>query len=475
MRLAALTLVLAALVAAPAWAQAPPPTLVTFEGSPFETGGARFEDGAECQTVTARDDGWNGGAHWNVLCEYADIVLPSPQAIVELFVRAPQGGEVELAACGVMVCDLATARVSGPVWQPVVLAAPGIHSVVAAPTISGGFGIDDVAFSPVDQPDTTIALEGAGVRFGSSHPLLSHFECGFQPADLAPCANPYTWFTGSIMAAAVDLYGRRDPTPARFDVPLPPPPAPEPDGDGDGIPDARDNCPANANPDQADKDADGVGDACEVLPSGDRPPQAGVTTVVRQLAGEVYVRLPRRSLYQESGFVPLKGIAALPVGTIVDTRKGEIELQAAANGFSARDRRARRQSARVKAGLFAIRQKRAKRKAKRARIATDIALMSPAGAETPCRRGPSKGVVRSVSLVAKGLFRTLGGAATATARNATFVTTDRCDGTLTEVGKGRVSLKVKGRRKPVTVRAGGAYFVKAQLFAARKGKRPSGL
>jgi hypothetical protein len=37
----------------------------------------------------------------------------------------------------------------------------------------------------------------------------------------------------------------------------------EPDADGDGRADAIDNCPAAANPDQADGDADGHGDACD--------------------------------------------------------------------------------------------------------------------------------------------------------------------------------------------------------------------
>jgi hypothetical protein len=39
-------------------------------------------------------------------------------------------------------------------------------------------------------------------------------------------------------------------------------PSSVPDIDGDGITDAFDNCPTNANPDQADSDSDGIGDAC---------------------------------------------------------------------------------------------------------------------------------------------------------------------------------------------------------------------
>lgn len=41
----------------------------------------------------------------------------------------------------------------------------------------------------------------------------------------------------------------------------------EPDADGDGVPDATDNCPADANADQADADGDGTGDACESTPA----------------------------------------------------------------------------------------------------------------------------------------------------------------------------------------------------------------
>jgi hypothetical protein len=73
-------------------------------------------------------------------------------------------------------------------------------------------------------------------------------------------------------------------------------------------------------------------------------------------------------------------------------------------------------------------------------------------------------------MTAKGVFRAIAGADTATARDATFTTTDRCDGTRTNVGRGKVTLVVKGRRRPVTVRAGQAYFVSARLFRVRKGR-----
>jgi hypothetical protein len=124
-----------------------------------------------------------------------------------------------------------------------------------------------------------------------------------------------------------------------------------------------------------------------------------------------------------------------------------------------------------------IRQKRAKDK--KAKVATDVALVSAPAAETPCQAsGPAKGlVVRSVSMVAKGLYNSIGGASTTTARDATFVTTDRCDGTITDVGKGKVTVvakaaKGKKKAKTVTVKAGSSYIVKAKLFAARKGRGP---
>jgi hypothetical protein len=494
MRLAALTLVLAALaVAAPAWAQSPAPSVVTFAAPVSDT---MFDSPPACPTAIVATGGRDGGPFLRVPCGIPQlrIVFSAPQSLVELFVRAPDGGETLIVtACGPQSCDgdeIAREQITPapPGWSPVIIRNPTgaatIYSVsvdVPGLSVQPRVDIDDVSFSPSsDNPDTNITSRVGGFDLTTNHPLGGSFVCELDGGALSPCSRPVS-LSGlavgehDLTALAVDVYGRTDPSRQGVHFTVQPPFTPPPDGDKDGVPDATDNCPADANANQADGDSDGVGDACELLPSGNTPPTAGVTAVVRQLSGEVFVKLPaRRGFKQETGFIPLKGVAAIPIGSTVDARKGEIEVASAANGYAASDKRAKRQQARIKAGMFAIRQKRAKRNAaKKTAIGTDVALLSPAGAETQCRRsGPSKGVVRSVSMVVKGLYRAIGGATTATAKSATFATTDRCDGTLTEVGKGRVTVAVKGRKKPVVVRGGGAYFAKARLFAARKGKRP---
>jgi hypothetical protein len=52
------------------------------------------------------------------------------------------------------------------------------------------------------------------------------------------------------------------------------------DPDGDGVPDALDNCPGVANPDQTDADGDGIGDACEEGPGAAAPCGCGATSAV---------------------------------------------------------------------------------------------------------------------------------------------------------------------------------------------------
>jgi hypothetical protein len=232
-----------------------------------------------------------------------------------------------------------------------------------------------------------------------------------------------------------------------------PAPAPVADADGDGVPDATDRCPGTPDPLQADADGDGIGDACDVLPSGALAPVAGVRVATSQVEGEVLVRLT-----PSSAPVPLAGVASLPVGAVVDARKGRLVLRTAG-------RRGRSQSARIAAGIFQIKQDRARR----GRVAaTDLVLRTPPGSARACAAAgaPRKGVVRRLTVAAKGVFRTVGAAAPAKGSSgATWSIADRCDGTLTRSIRGRVSVRHGGRT--ITVRPGRSYLARARLFGAK--------
>jgi Thrombospondin type 3 repeat len=346
----------------------------------------------------------------------------------------------------------------------------------------------------VPQPDTEILSGPAGTVdtgdatftfAGNDQPRMS-FRCTLDGAPVN-CSPPSVTFTNlpdgqhTFTVTAVDQWGTPDESPAaRTWTVARPVPA---DRDRDSVLDAADNCPDAANPGQGDGDSDGIGDACELLPPGDDPIQAGIDAKVRLLSGEVFVKLPPgaansaltaslRVPFQDSGFLPLKGVATVPMGSTIDTRLGEIALTAAVNGQRATSRRQLRREARYRAGIFAIRQTRFRKGPRKKRIPPRAELTSAPGAERPCRTsGPAKGArVRSLVTTAKGIFRTVGGAATAApakGRTATFSTTDRCDGTVTSVGRGRVAVIAKRTGKRTTVRAGRAFIVRARLFAAK--------
>jgi ferric-dicitrate binding protein FerR (iron transport regulator) len=74
--------------------------------------------------------------------------------------------------------------------------------------------------------------------------------------------------------------------------------------------------------------------------------------------------------------------------------------------------------------------------------------------------------VRALSVTTtKGVFSTVAAKGTITGSKANWTVSDTCTGTLTQVKKGRVSVKV-GKRT-TTLKAGQRYLIKARLFAAR--------
>jgi hypothetical protein len=101
-------------------------------------------------------------------------------------------------------------------------------------SVAGG-GFHTIAL----RTDGGVRCWGEGLTNTGSFP--NYGQCN-TPADLGPCSS---------------IAGGRHHTIAL----TAPPPI---DTDGDGRPDATDNCPAIANPTQADCNSNGVGDVCEV-------------------------------------------------------------------------------------------------------------------------------------------------------------------------------------------------------------------
>jgi hypothetical protein len=100
---------------------------------------------------------------------------------------------------------------------------------------------------------------------------------------------------------------------------------------------------------------------------------------------------------------------------------------------------------------------------------TDLQLFTAGGAVTAagCRRTgpPGSGVVRAFSGVAKGLYRTIGANSITTVHNATWIVKDRCDGTLTEVGRGSATVTPThgNHRQPITVHSGQGVIIKGRF------------
>ncbi|HEX5617051.1 MAG TPA: choice-of-anchor Q domain-containing protein [Solirubrobacteraceae bacterium] len=168
------------------------------------------------------------------------------------------------------------------------------------------------------------------------------------------------------------------------------------------------------------------------------PPEAGESVNVEP-EGVVKIKLPG-----SDDFIVLAEGEQLPVGTVVDVRKGRVTLTAAGGG-----------EALFYAGIFKIAQ------GKGAKPLTTLQLVEklscPTGKAAAAAKKKRK---RRLWGDGKGRFRTKGRHSAATVVGTKWLVEDRCNSTLTRVARGRVSVRDFAKKKTVIVKAGKKYVAR---------------
>ena len=175
------------------------------------------------------------------------------------------------------------------------------------------------------------------------------------------------------------------------------------------------------------------------------PPVVGKRLNALPVRGTVRIRLPGTSR-----FVRLTEGQQIPVGTVIDTRKGRVTLVAASNksGGTAR--------ATFYAGLFRLSQSSGARPITTLTLIEKLRCPKSGKASVAAKRKKKRRLWGD----GKGRFRTKGEYSSATVRGTKWLTEDSCRSTLTRVTKGRVTVRDFVKRKTVIVRAGKRYVAK---------------
>ena len=194
-------------------------------------------------------------------------------------------------------------------------------------------------------------------------------------------------------------------------------------------------------------------------------PKLGKTFNVRPVKGKVFIKLPNngrfaRASQKGSGFVRLTTARSIPVRSILDTTKGTVSLR------TARNRQGRLQSGRFAGGVFQVLQSR-KREEKgltRLRLKGSAAKFKRCGSSASGVRANasrlSRRAIRRLRGRARGRYRTRGRHSAATVRGTVWTVTDRCDGTLTTVKRGKVAVRDFRLQKRVILTAGKRYLAR---------------
>lgn len=182
-------------------------------------------------------------------------------------------------------------------------------------------------------------------------------------------------------------------------------------------------------------------------------PKLGRTVVLAATKGKVRVKVPGKG----KRFVALSAADDVPVGSIVDTRKGTVALS------SALDTKGATQTGTFYGGLFSVGQSKKGRGLTRLTLTGKLSCSRKASASSTTATASRRGSRRRLwGRDRRGRFGTNGRNSAATVRGTQWLTEDRCDGTLTRVVKGAVEVYDRTTKKRVLVRAGKSYLARSR-------------
>lgn len=181
-------------------------------------------------------------------------------------------------------------------------------------------------------------------------------------------------------------------------------------------------------------------------------PVFGRIANLQPVSGVILIELPGTRT-----FVRLGSVSSVPLGTLIDARKGTVQLTSAA------DAHGRTQAGQFQGGVFRISQT-SSRSPLRGGGAVAITVLSLAGdLPTGCSAGRRSRIAaarkpRRLWGDAHGNFRTQGRYASATVRGTQWLTEDTCAGTLVKVARGAVSVRDIPHHRAVLVRAPNSFL-----------------
>jgi len=191
-----------------------------------------------------------------------------------------------------------------------------------------------------------------------------------------------------------------------------------------------------------------TGAAAAAAPAAPSPTFAK-TVVVAPVSGKVLIRIPGPPYS-----IQLTATRTVPVGTVVDTTTGRVRLT------SANPTPGSVQSGEFFRGTFQVRQ--SATAGGLVSLVLRDAITRQSGCTPPAHTAAaSKRLLGLLRGTAKGQFRTVGRFSAATVLGTDWGVRDRCDGTLTVVREGAVSVQDFVHHKTVIVRTGQTYLAKA--------------